>query len=70
LPFKILGDEVELTTGDRFEDRVAASRSSRTGVFVARMSQKSGELLWALSNDDVDEGVTLTPAGPRTPMEW
>jgi len=46
-PFKLLGDDVdvELTAGDRFDDIVAARRSSLTGVFVARTSQKSGEPL-------------------------
>ena len=69
-PFRILGEDVELTAGDLLEEIVAASRSSRIGVFVALTSQKSGELLCALSSDEVDEGVTLTPAGPLTPMEW
>ena len=71
LPLSTLGDEVELTAGDLFEVSVVlANLNSRTGVFVARTSQKSGELLGTLSRDEAEEGVTLTPAGPRTPIEW
>ena len=73
LPFRTFGDDVELTTGDLLADDsvvVDESLKSRTGVFVARTSQKSGEPRGTLSNDDADDGVTLTPAGPRTPIEW